>query len=80
MDRNLSAASLTSENAKSTELLTSLGQLNHMEITDNDIQIPTEEKLPIREKLNKKFGMISLTQRNLTQEEATTKPSLVKIG
>lgn len=75
----MSVASLTSENAKSVELLTSLAQLNVADEGEVAAQLGlnTDEALPIREKLAKRFGVISLTQRNLTMEEATNKPTLV---
>lgn len=74
----MSKTSLTSDNAKSVEMLTSLAQLNGMDEDEMAVRMNgSEEQLPVREKLSKRFGIISLTQRNLTVDEATTKPTLV---
>jgi len=78
MDRQLSSASLTSENARSMDMLASFGELNHADINENDLaQLDAEDSGSIIDKMNKLFGHMSITQRNLTLDENSTKPFLV---
>lgn len=78
MQKQLSAASLASV-ASSADMITSLGQLNATELNEYDIEQAEKngDSSSVRERLNKRFGLLSVTQRNLTLEETTSKPPLV---